>query len=69
MSLRVWVAKMSGSQHPHDKVVEMSSRFGDRGRLLDSPAGPGMNSQRWKEVGFDVVGADAEKGPSYRKET
>lgn len=69
MRHRVRVAKMSGSQHPHDKVVEMFSRFGDRRRLLDAPAGPGPISQKLKEADFDVVGADAEKDPSYRKET
>jgi 2-polyprenyl-3-methyl-5-hydroxy-6-metoxy-1,4-benzoquinol methylase len=58
MSLRVWVAKMFGSQHPHDKVVEMFSRLGDRGKLLDAPAGPGTISQKLKEAGFDVVAAD-----------
>lgn len=58
MSVRAWTTKIFGFQHPHDKVVEILRRFGDRGKLLDAPAGRGDISLRLKEVGFDVIGAD-----------
>jgi len=58
MSARAWRVKIFGSQHPHDKVVEMFNRCSGRGRLLDAPAGPGTISKRLKEAGFDVVAAD-----------
>lgn len=50
--------KIFGLQHPDDKVVEIFNRFGFRGKLLDTPAGLGIISQKLKEAGFDVVAAD-----------
>jgi len=58
MSVKALVKRKFGFQHPHDKVVEIFSRLGYRGKLLDAPAGTGGLSQRLKEVGFDVVAAD-----------
>lgn len=58
MSVRALMKRKLGFQHPHDKVVEIFSRFGHRGKLLDAPAGTGVLSKRLKEVGFDVVAAD-----------
>lgn len=52
------VTKIFGSQHPHDKVVEMLCDFTNKGRLLDAPAGSGAISQKLKEAGFDVVAVD-----------
>lgn len=73
MNIRALLNKMFGWQPPHDKVVEILSRFGRRGRLLDAPAGDGTISRRLKESGFDVVAADinpqlfCNKGISCRK--
>jgi SAM-dependent methyltransferase len=50
--------KIFGLQHPHDKVVEIFTHYGDHGKLLDAPAGPGIISQKLKEAGFDVVAVD-----------
>lgn len=52
------IKRALGFQHPHDKVVEIFTRFGHPGRLLDAPAGTGVLSGRLKEAGFDVVAAD-----------
>lgn len=52
------IKKILGSQHPHDRVVEIFKSFGYRGRLLDVPAGTGAISQKLKEAGFSVVAAD-----------
>jgi 2-polyprenyl-3-methyl-5-hydroxy-6-metoxy-1,4-benzoquinol methylase len=58
MGVRTSISKIVGMQHPHDKVVEILTHFGHRGRLLDAPAGDGAISQRLKAAGFDVVAAD-----------
>lgn len=50
--------KVLGLQHPHHKVVQIITRYGDHGKLLDAPAGPGVISQKLKEAGFDVVAVD-----------
>lgn len=50
--------KVLGLKNPHDQIVEMFSRFGYKGKLLDAPAGTGIISQKLKEAGFDVVAAD-----------
>jgi len=53
-----WIKKALGVQHPHDKVVGIFSSFGQRGKLLDAPAGTGILSKHLKDVGFDVTAAD-----------
>ena len=58
MSLRSLIIKVFGLQHPHDKVVEIFSRFGSQGKLLDVPAGSGVISEKLKKAGFNVVAAD-----------
>jgi 2-polyprenyl-3-methyl-5-hydroxy-6-metoxy-1,4-benzoquinol methylase len=58
MKIKSLMIKVFGLQHPHDKVVEIFTHYGDHGKLLDAPAGPGIISQKLKEAGFDVVGAD-----------
>lgn len=58
MSIRRLIKRALGVQHPHDKVVEIFTRFGHPGKLLDAPAGTGVISRRLKEAGFDVVAAD-----------
>ena len=40
------IRKILGSQHPHDRVVEIFRSFGYGGRLLDAPAGTGTISQK-----------------------
>lgn len=52
------ITKIFGLQHPHDKVVEIFTRFGHQGKMLDAPAGTGLLSGRLKELGFDVVAVD-----------
>lgn len=52
------ISKIFGLKHPHGKVVELLSRYGTEGRLLDAPAGTGAISRKLKESGFDVVAAD-----------
>jgi len=52
------IRKILGSQHPHDKVVEIFESFGCKGKLLDAPAGAGDISQKLREAGFTVVAAD-----------
>jgi SAM-dependent methyltransferase len=52
------IIKVFGLQHPHDKVVELFTRYGDHGKILDAAAGPGMISRKLKEAGFDVVAVD-----------
>ncbi len=58
MNVRKLIERALGGQHPHDKVVEIFTRFGHPGKLLDAPAGTGILSGRLKEAGFDVVAAD-----------
>jgi 2-polyprenyl-3-methyl-5-hydroxy-6-metoxy-1,4-benzoquinol methylase len=58
MKNRSILTKVCGLQHPHAKVVDIFTRHGDPGKLLDAPAGPGVISQKLKEAGFDVVAAD-----------
>lgn len=53
-----FIIKILGSQHPHDRVVEIFKNSGYGGRLLDAPAGTGVISQKLKEAGFRVVAAD-----------
>lgn len=60
MGVRSLRYKILGSQHPHDKVVEILIGFGKGGKLLDAPAGTGVLSSRLKGVGFDVVAVDIE---------
>jgi 2-polyprenyl-3-methyl-5-hydroxy-6-metoxy-1,4-benzoquinol methylase len=67
MGVRTLVTKIFGMQHPHDKVVEILTNFGHRGRLLDAPAGDGAISQRLKAAGFDVVAADINPQKFYIK--
>jgi len=72
MSLKKLMVKILGRQHPHEKVVEVFSRFGSQGKLLDAPAGLGEISQKLKDAGFDVVAADVNPhlfcGPGIRCE-
>ncbi len=56
--MRDLIKKTLGSQHPHDRIVEIFKGFDCSGRLLDAPAGTGTISQKLKETGFDVVAAD-----------
>lgn len=58
MSLRTWIKHRLGFQHPHDKVVEIFTRFGYPGKVLDAPSGPGVISQKLHEAGFEVIAAD-----------
>jgi len=58
MKVKSFMIKVFGLQHPHDKVVELFTRYGHHGGLLDAPAGTGVISQKLKEVGFDVVAID-----------
>ena len=58
MGYRAWINKILGFQHPHDKVVEIFTRFGHQGKLLDAPAGTGILSRQLMEAGFDVSAAD-----------
>jgi SAM-dependent methyltransferase len=52
------IIKIFGLQHPHDKVIEVFTRYGNHGKILDAAAGPGMISKKLKEAGFDVVAVD-----------
>ena len=56
--MRGLIKKTLGSQHPHDRIVEIFKGFDCGGRVLDAPAGTGTISQKLKEAGFDVVAAD-----------
>jgi 2-polyprenyl-3-methyl-5-hydroxy-6-metoxy-1,4-benzoquinol methylase len=58
MKVKSLLIKVFGLQHPHDKVVELFSRYGDHGKLLDAPSGPGVISQKLKSAGYDVVALD-----------
>ena len=58
MKVNSLMIKVFGLQHPHDKVVEIFTRYGDHGKLLDAPSGPGIISQKLKEAGFDVAAVD-----------
>jgi len=58
MKVRSLMIKVFGLQHPHDKVVELFTHYGDHGKLLDAPAGPGTISRKLREAGFDVAAAD-----------
>jgi 2-polyprenyl-3-methyl-5-hydroxy-6-metoxy-1,4-benzoquinol methylase len=58
MRYKAWVDKILGFQHPHDKVMEIFTRFGRQGKLLDAPAGTGAISRKLKEAGFDVSAID-----------
>jgi 2-polyprenyl-3-methyl-5-hydroxy-6-metoxy-1,4-benzoquinol methylase len=58
MKVRSLIIKVLGLQHPHDRVVELLTRYGNHGKLLDAPAGPGIISRKLKEAGFDVVAVD-----------
>jgi 2-polyprenyl-3-methyl-5-hydroxy-6-metoxy-1,4-benzoquinol methylase len=58
MKVKSLMTKVLGLQHPHDKVLEIFTHYGNHGKLLDAPAGPGIISQKLKEAGFDVIAAD-----------
>jgi 2-polyprenyl-3-methyl-5-hydroxy-6-metoxy-1,4-benzoquinol methylase len=58
MKIKSLMIKVFGLQHPHDRVVELFARYGDHGKLLDAPAGPGVISQKLGEAGFDVAAVD-----------
>jgi len=56
--MRSFMAKVFGTQSPHDKVVEIFRRYGHSGKVLDAPAGTGIISQRLRDTGFEVWAAD-----------
>jgi len=58
MDLKNLIAKFSGRQHRHDKVVEILNSLGKKGALLDAGAREGNISRKLHESGFDVVAAD-----------
>lgn len=60
MGISSWMDKVFGAQHPHDKVVDILTEVGRRGKLLDAPAGTGTLSIRLKEAGFEVSAIDIE---------
>lgn len=51
-------SKIFGLKDPHDKIIDILTRFDHRGRLLDAPAGHGFISKKLREVGFDVIAID-----------
>lgn len=51
-------SKIFGIEDPHDKIIDILTRFGHRGRLLDATAGDGSMSKKLREVGFDVTAVD-----------
>lgn len=52
------LTKILGFQHRYDKVVEIMSRFPNKGKLLDAGAKHGKITKKLRESGFDVVAAD-----------
>jgi len=58
MNVRATLKKVLGSPDPHDKIVELFTRFGSPGKLLDTPAGDGRISRKLRDAGFDVIAAD-----------
>ncbi len=49
----------------HRKVLEIFARFGDRGCLLDIPAGEGALAWQLSKLGYQVTGGDVD--PSFFK--
>ncbi len=60
--LKKMINKVFGLQHPHDKVLEIFTELGLRGRVLDAGAGPGVISSKLKGMGIDVYAADINPG-------
>lgn len=56
--LRNTIDKFFGLQHPHDKILEIFTEFGLRGKVLDAGSGPGVISSKLKGMGLDVYAAD-----------
>lgn len=50
--------KILGLKNPHDKIIDILSRFKQKGRILDAPAGYGFLSKRLIEEGFKVFAVD-----------
>jgi SAM-dependent methyltransferase len=52
------LANLRGSSHIHDKVASLFRPFVPKGRILDVPAGDGVNSRGLAAAGYEVVAAD-----------
>jgi len=58
MSVKAYMVKIFGKEHPHQKVVKVFKQYCPRGSILDAGAGAGYIAQRLKEAGYDVTAAD-----------
>ena len=52
------ISRLTRSRHIHDEVGERFRNFISTGKILDLPAGDGINSRRLHQAGFEVTAAD-----------